>query len=300
MTAIAAAIAASVTAGLVLRWRLGERAEALARALLAAVLFGLLPFVNFFNLARFDFTVQAGAGIGLAYATLAVIAAAAWLLGRRALRATAPETGAIVLAAILANTGYLGLPLTVAVLGPEHLPAAIVYDVLVGGPVLWVAGFALGAAFGDRAGHGARQRTWAFLRNPPLLAALAGLAAPEWLAPEAAVEASQVAVLAILPLGFFAAGVLLVGGRAGTDQGGAGRGVAVSVVLRVAAAPALLAALAALLIDVPPAYLLMMAMPCGINALAIAAVYGLAVRTTAAAIAWGTGIVVVAGLVATV
>jgi predicted permease len=165
-----------------------------------------------------------------------------------------------------------------------------------------VAGFAVGAGFGARAGEGARQRARAFvLRNPPLWAALAGLAAPDALAPQGLVEASRVAVLAILPLGFFAVGALLAQearaggtGRAPTVD----RGVAAALALRLLVAPALLLALSAPLIDLPPAYLLLAAMPCGINALAVAHVYGLALRIPAAAIAWGTGLVMAAAVAA--
>lgn len=302
MIPIAATIAVSVAAGVGLeRWK-GAGAHRIARGILNAVVFGLLPFVNFFNIARLEVTVDVGGGILLAYLALALTGAAAWALAARGLRLGRPETGAVVLSSILANTGYLGLPLTVAVLGGDHLAEALAYDVLLGGPVLWVAAFALGAGFGDRAGEGARERTRAFLvRNPPLIAALLGLAAPTWLAPDVLVEASRIAVLAILPLGFFAVGALL----AEEAEEGAlslpppiSREVAAAIGLRLVVAPALLAAMAAPLIELPPAYLLLMAMPCGINALAVAHVYGLRVRIPAAAIAWGTTVVVVAGLLA--
>lgn len=302
MIPIAATIAVSVAAGVALeRWK-GASAHRIARGILSAVVYGLLPFVNFFNIARLEVTVDVGGGIALAYVALALTGLAAWALGSRGLRLRPPETGALVLSSILANTGYLGLPLTVALLGGEHLGEAVAYDVLLGGPVLWVAGFAVGAGFGERAGEGARERTRAFLvRNPPLLAALLALVAPDRLAPDALVDASRLAVLAILPLGFFAVGALLA---QEADEGALGfppsmsREVAAALGLRLVLAPALLLALAAPLIDLPPAYLLLMAMPCGINALAVAHVYGLRVRIPAAAIAWGTTLVVAAGLLA--
>ena len=303
MIAVAAALAVSVAAGVALERRLGRRAHGIARGVLTAVLFGLLPFVNFFNLARFEPTVDSGAGIGLAYLALAATGAAGWVVSRRVLSLPSPAAGSVVLASILANTGYLGLPLTVALLGSEHLPEAVAYDVLVGGPALWVAGFAVGAGFGERAGEGARRRARAFLlRNPPLWAALAGLAAPDALAPQGLVDASQVAVLAILPLGFFAVGALLA--EEAEEGGGARAGpavvpsVAAALALRLLVAPALLLALAAPLIDLPPAYLLLAAMPCGINALAVAHVYGLTLRIPAAAIAWGTALVMAAAVAA--
>ncbi|TML30912.1 MAG: transporter, partial [Actinobacteria bacterium] len=68
--------------------------------------------------------------------------------------------------------------------------------------------------------------------------------------------------------------------------------------LRLLAAPALLYLLALPLIHLPTAYVIQAAMPTGINALVVAHAYGLELRTLAAAIAWGTAIVIVAALVA--
>jgi len=43
----------------------------------------------------------------------------------------------------LANTGYLGLPLVVAVLGADHLSQAVAYDSLVQAPVFLIGAFAV-------------------------------------------------------------------------------------------------------------------------------------------------------------
>jgi predicted permease len=70
--------------------------------------------------------------------------------------------------------------------------------------------FAVGAAFGASAAEGVRERTLAFVtRNPPLLALVAAVLAPEALAPDALVDASRTLVFALVPLGFFAVGVTL-------------------------------------------------------------------------------------------
>jgi predicted permease len=69
-------------------------------------------------------------------------------------------------------------------------------------------------------------------------------------------------------------------------------------VARLLLAPALLVALSAPFIDLPPPYLLLAAMPCGINSVTVAHVYGLDLRISAAAVAWSTAIVVAAGLAA--
>ena len=90
----------------------------------------------------------------------------------------------------------------------------MLYDVLVTGPSLLLGAFAVGAAFGTKAGEAPRDRVRAFFtRNPPLYAAIAGLLAPSALAPQVLVDASQALIVAILPIGFFAVGATLAEGR---------------------------------------------------------------------------------------
>ena len=60
--------------------------------------------------------------------------------------------------------------------------------------------------------------------------------------------------------------------------------------------PALLFLLAAPLIDLPAAYLLLSAMPSGINSMVVAHAYGLDMEITAEAVAWSTAIVVAGAL----
>ena len=161
--------------------------------------------------------------------------------------------------------------------------------------------FGIGAAFGDRAGEGLRQRSKAFLtRNPPLYAAILGLLAPPALAPTVLVDASQILAVAVLPVGFFAVGATLA---EGAEQGDLpfppplNAPVSLAVISRIALAPALLMLLAAPLIDLPSAYRLMSAMPTGLNAMIVSHAYGLDNRTVAEAITWSTAIVVIAALI---
>jgi predicted permease len=73
--------------------------------------------------------------------------------------------------------------------------------------------------------------------------------------------------------------------------------VLAAVAIRLVLAPALLLALGAALIDLPDTYLLMAAMPTGINTIVVAHLYGLDLRIAAGAIAWSTAIVVAVGVV---
>ena len=277
-----------------------QEAVALARKLLLVMLYVLVPPVIFFNLAAAEISVDNGIGIALALVNMALVGLAAWLVASRLLRLSPPRTGAVICAAIVANTTYLGYPLTVALLGRDHLSDGVLFDVLVGGTTLMLGAFGVGAAFGTKAGEGMgdRVRTF-FTRNPPLYAAVAGLLAPSALAPQVLVDASQVLAVAILPLGFFAVGATLA---EGAEQGElpipppVTPPVAVATLARLALAPALLMLLAAPLIELPSSYRLMSAMPTGINALVVSHAYGLDNRIVAETITWSTAIVIVAAL----
>jgi predicted permease len=282
------------------RWP--QAAALAARRTLVLMLYVLVPPVIFFNLAASDVDLAHGIGVGLGLLVAALSALVAWWVSSRVLGLSRPRTGAVVCSVLCVNTGYLGYPLTVALLGRGQLPTAVLYDVLVTGPCLLLGAFAVGAAFGTRAGETPRQRVRAFFtRNPPLYAAIAGLLAPSALAPAALVDASQALIVAILPLGFFAVGATLA------ENAGHGklpfpppftRPVALVTGIRLALAPALLMLFAAPLIELPAAYRLLSAMPSGINSMVVAHAYGLDMEITAEAVTWTTAIVVVAALLA--
>ena len=90
------------------------------------------------------------------------------------------------------DAGYLGYPLAVALLGRDELSNEVLYDVLVAGPCLLLGAFAVGAAFGDRGGGRRRASASSLLHpQPTLYAAIAGLLAPDALAPDALVDLSR-------------------------------------------------------------------------------------------------------------
>ena len=262
------------------------------------VLYGVLPPTTFFNIAAADIDVDDGVGLGVGYIALAVVGVAAWWIASRMLRLSRPATGSVVVCALLANTAYLGYPVVAILEGLPALSEAVVYDILVAQPALLLGAFSIGAAFGDRAGQTGRERTIAFLsRNPPLYAAILGLLAPESFAPDIAVDISRIAIVAVLPIGFFAVGTAL----AEESQRGVFAGiprfdtpVAVAVGLRMVLAPLLLLGAAVALVDVPTPYLVLAAMPCAVNSMIVTHTYGLDVRISAASVAWSTAIAAVA------
>jgi malate permease and related proteins len=297
LTVAVIAVATSVGVAAEVRWR--DRAAAAARAGLTAAVYTLLPIATFFNLARLHLNVDVGAGILLAYVALTIAATLAWMAGR-ALDLPRPTRGGLITCVLIANTGYLGYPLCASLLGFHALGQAVAYDVLVGSVALLLAAFAVGAAFGDKAGEGPHERVTAFFtRNPPLFAAVAAIIVPDALAPDVLVDASRVAVVGLLPIGFFAVGAILA---EEADEGYLTLGsplrppVSVAIALRMVVAPGLLYLIALPLIDLPGPYLLLASMPCGINTLLVGHLYGLDLRLAAQAVAWSTAIAVVGSL----
>jgi predicted permease len=297
----AALIVAGTAVGVGAERRYPAAAVALARRFLRVLLYVLVPIVIFFNLAKASISLDNAVGLGLAWLNLTLVGVFVWFVASRVLHLNRAQTGAVIVCALVANTAYLGYPLTVALLGHDHLSTGVLYDVLVSGPALMLGAFGVGAAFGDRAGEGMGERAKTFLtRNPPLYAAILGFLAPAALAPNFLVNASQVLAIAVLPIGFFAVGATLA---EGAEHGELPfpppftRPVALAVGARLALAPALLMLLAAPLIDLPSAYRLMSAMPTGLNAMIVSHAYGLDNRTVAESITWSTAIVVAAALI---
>ena len=104
-------------------------------------------------------------------------------------------------------------------------------------------------------------------------------------------------MFAALPVGFFSAGVIMAETMPAHPPPAGPRPqfepqVGAAVVLRLVLAPLLLLVLAAPFVDLPPAYLLLAAMPAGINGLTVANAFGLDLRFAASSIAWTTAIAV--------
>lgn len=301
MIPIALTIVVATWIGLQAEHRFPGRAGTGSRSALTLVLYTVLPLVVFFNLARAELDGDFAVGVVLAWMAVAICAGIAYLVGSRILGLRRGQTGALLCCVLVANTGYLGYPLVGATLGFDRIGEAVVYDVLVSGSALLIGAFLVGAAFGTSAGEGAWQRVRAFFtRNVPLYAAALGLIAPASLAPDLAVDLSRVAIVGLLPVGFFAVGAAL----AEDEDRGAVRlpprltePVATAVVLKVMVMPTLLWVLAAPLIDLPATFLLLAAMPSGLNSMVVAHAYGLDLKIIAGALVWTTGIVVPVALV---
>jgi predicted permease len=296
------AIAISGAAGVAAERRWPASAVGWARRALVLSLYTLIPFVVFFNLARTDIDTDEAGGLVIGWVAILAAGGLAWLIGGRLLRLDRPATGSLIVATLVPNSGYLGYPLVLSLLGSDALGEAVVYDIVVPAPSLLLLGFGAGAAFGTSVGEGFRDRVIAFFtRNPPLYAAIAGLLVPNSFAPDVLVDISRGFVIALLPIGFFAVGAVLaeeveekkieLGSPLDPPVGAA-------ILLRLLIAPGLLLLLSLPFIDLPGPYLLLAAMPCGINTLLVAHVYGLDSKLAAQAVAWTTAFAIAAVLIA--
>lgn len=285
------------TAGGVIAERRDNARAGMARlALMQAMLWVLVPFVAYVNVARAQLSLDATLAIACAAAGVAAAGAIMWRLGCGPFRLPDAAVGGAIVASIQPNTAYFGLPLVAALFSHAQLSQAVVYDSLVSLPTFVLVSFSIGAHFGHatRTGWRAQLRT-ALLRNPVLLAVVVGLLVPETWAPEALVTPSHVAIYALLPLGFFVVGVTL------GDEAKDGMlripppltpPIAAVVLLRMAFVPLVLLVVGLLFIDVPAPFYLMAAMPAGVNTVLVGHATGLDLRLTSSAIAWTTAVAI--------
>lgn len=274
-----------------------DQAGAGSRTSLTILLFGVMPPIIFLNLAHAHLDAGAGIGLVLGLITVSLVGCAGWVLAVPILKLPRPVAGAVICCVITSNTGYLGYPMVLTLMGGDALSQGVIYDVVVSGTGLMLLAFGVGAAFGTRAGEGFKQRLGSFFfKNPLLLAGVLGILAPSWLAPEILVDISRILVILTLPVGFFAVGAVL----AEEERVGAiklppriHRQIGGIIVIRLMLSPALLFVLAMPFTGIPHSYYLMAAMPTGLNAMIVGHTYGLDLRTTAEALVYTTAIVVV-------
>lgn len=298
---VAATVIAATAAGIALEHTTAF-APVLARRCLSVMLYVLVPFVAYTSFAHLHVSIGAGVGLALAYVGLGIGGALAYAIGKRWLALPRPSLGALVCSVLLVNTAYLGLPMTVALLGTSHLSQAVAYDQVVSGPMLFTVGFAVGAAFGTAGTRAGGGRVLAVVtRNPPLIAAIAGLLVPTSLAPHALVVASHYVVDALLVIGFVAVGISLSTERR-EDRAPLlerpDRRVGTALALRFATTTSLLGLASLVGVAIPSAFVLQAAMPSGINSLIVGHAFGLDQHLIATTIVWSTLAVLVVGLAA--
>ncbi|MCB0863466.1 MAG: hypothetical protein KDB66_09680 [Solirubrobacterales bacterium] len=289
------AIVASVAAGIFGEHRWPEKAGIGSRRGLLLILYFVLPLIVFFNLVHVEIDFGGGAGIIAGLLMSICVGLLAWFFSVPVLKLERPVAGAVIVSSILANTSYLGYPMVYTLMGGDALTQAVLFDVVVSYLTFMLGAFAVGAAFGTKAGEGFRQRVRAFFfKNPLLVAAILGLLAPESFAPDIAVEISRILVLLPLVVGFFAVGAIL------TEEVRDGvmkvpprphKPLGAVMFCRLIAAPSLLFLFTLPFSGIPSSYYLLAVMPTGLNSMIVGHAYGLDLRTCAEAIVYTTTIV---------
>jgi predicted permease len=296
---VALAIVASTVVGVAAERRWGPGALLATKWIVRTLLWTVMPFVAFVTINRLDLGGGVGGGLALAWVVALVVGLLAWIASR-VLDLPAPTSGALIVSTIVANTGYLGIPLCAALFGSDAIGPAVAYDVLVNTLLFLTVGFAIGAGMGTKAGETAADRVKSFVvRNPPLVAVILALVLPHDLAPEVLHDVVELLVFIVLPVGFFIVGVTL---SSEAEEGikvfppPLTRPVAVVLALRLVVAPATMLGLSAITFDVPDAYIVEAGMATGVNALVVGHAYGLDLRLTSGAVAWTTAVVVAAAV----
>src|SRR5262245_56840190 len=126
----AAAIGAAMAVGVWSERRWPRGAAIAARRALVLMLYVLIPPLIFFNLAGSEIDVGHGVGLVLGILSDTLAGLLAWFVASRVLELSRPRTGAVICTVISVNSGYLGYPLAVALLGRDELPDAVLFDVL--------------------------------------------------------------------------------------------------------------------------------------------------------------------------
>ncbi|MBE9208730.1 AEC family transporter [Nostoc sp. LEGE 06077] len=152
---------------------LGRKLPATVPTRLGQLLFWVgVPVSIVAFLRQADLSAQIWIAPAIAHLAIFLGALLAWLTikGQAYLRNTTfqhPTQGSFILAAMVGNTGYIGFPVTLAMVGQDYFAWALFYDLLGSLFGAYGLGVALASRFGD-GGTNYRQMTQAILINPAL------------------------------------------------------------------------------------------------------------------------------------
>jgi len=264
---------------------------------------GVNTFVFYFALPAFLFGLMSSSPIGEvvngpfigAYVTasFAVFTLAA-LLGHWLFEIGRAEAAVQGLAAVLANTGYMGIPLISAVFGSEAAVPIVVGLTLDGVLMIPLGIMIIESSKGHSEGliHTALSTFSALARNPLILSIFAGLAfsATGLTPPEPVTNFLELLGGTAGPCALFALGATL----AGRQVAGGAAEVSYMTLMKLALHPAVLLLTTTLLFDVDPlwatAALLGAALPIAANVFIVARQYDVYVARTSSAILVSTAV----------
>jgi len=264
---------------------------------------GVNTFVFYFALPAFLFGLMSSSPLGEvvnapfigAYVTasLAVFTLAA-LVGRRLFEIGSAEAAVQGLAAVLANTGYMGIPLVSAVFGREAALPVVVGLTLDGIMMIPLGIVIIESSKGraERLFDTALTTFYALTRNPLILSIFAGLAlsATGLALPQPVTNFLDLLGDTAGPCALFALGATL----AGRQVAGGAAEVSYMTLMKLAVHPAALFLTTTLLFDVDPIWatagLLGAALPIAANVFIVARQYDVYVTRTSSAILVSTAV----------
>jgi len=177
-----------------------------ARVLDAFVVNVALPGLVIALVPRLEFDPEVAVPVAVAWGTL-VVAALAVLALSRVLRWSRAVTGTLLLVVPLGNTSFLGIPAVEQLLGPGHVPYAIIYDQL--GSFLALATY--GAVIAGVYGRASRPRLGRVLLRvvsfPPFAALVVAVVLAATGVPELVADVSDRLGSTVTPLAMIAVGM---------------------------------------------------------------------------------------------
>lgn len=252
-----------------------------ARPIHAVIIYVGLPALIFRAVHPAPLGSELAVIAGVAWAVFAVTASVAWLLAR-ILRLPRRVAGGFILAASLGNTGYIGYPVSQAILGDEGLVRAIFYDSFGTVGALLVVGLLIAQRYGDRVGPRINV-LHEIARFPAVLALLAALALRPLPVPEVVSSGLDALASLVVPLIMLSVGLSLEVRRLGDRPLALGMLGAVRLLL----APLAALAIGGFVLDDPAAVRLVAleaGMPAMMLSIVIGARFGLDTEFLAAAV----------------
>ncbi len=169
--------------GVLIGWILGRKLPAIVPYYLGKILYwAIVPIAIIAFLRKADLSGSIWIAPLAAWAAIFMGAGLAWMglhwqnriLKFNILPQSLPSQGSFLLASMVGNTGYIGFPVSLALVGPQYFGWAVFYDGL--GTV--IGAYGLGVALAARFGMG-KQDPWQLigvsLTNPALISMVIGL-----------------------------------------------------------------------------------------------------------------------------
>jgi len=260
---------------------LGVLKAADARPINAVIVYVGLPALIFQAIHPAELDRDLAIVAVVAWGVFAVTALVAWGL-TRLLRLPRPVAGGFILAASLGNTGYIGYPVSQALLGDEGLVRAIFYDVFGTVGALLVVGLLIAQRYGERTGSQLNP-VREVLRFPAVVALAAAFVLRPVPVPEAVSSGLDALASLVVPLIMLSVGLTFEARRV------ADRPVALGVLgaVRLLLAPLVALVIGGLLLDDPEAVRLVVleaGMPTMMLSIVIGARFGLDTEFLATAV----------------